>query len=428
MIMPKLLLFSEDKSFFSSIEAGLKDKYELLCLDDISRALDCLDKEKIEIVLIDNDIKKIGGIDALFKIKSKHPKKKTIMLSQKGDITSAVKAAKAGINDFIPKPLDIGNLAESIEKVLASQNTQKNPICFSKEILWLNGISREFLNFIKALEKASMDEKDLVLESDVGIPAKDVAYLIHGIGPNRKKKFSEIDLSSFSRESLEPHFWATIQELLIEPFLDATNEKDMSGTIYLDKFDHISEHFQKSIVEYLKNRQNTSLNKSVKFIMATSNKDIRGFEKISIPKLKERKEDLPLIIDAYINKFSLKYNKEVKGISSRAMNLFVLYDWPGNYRELVCILENCILKSENSFIDVCDIPANSHMAIETSLKKVLSGSDHTLLEAKEKFKKDLYDIALHYGKNNPDLASQFLDIPKTVLFDEIRNLKIKYCL
>lgn len=424
--MPKLLLFSEDKSFFSSIEAGLKDKYELLYLDDITRTLDCLDKEKIEIVFIDNDIKKIGGLDALFKIKRKHPKKKMIMLSQKGDIVSAVKAAKAGINDFIPKPVDIENLILSIEKALSPQKEQRNPVCFQKEILWLNGISQTFLAFIKELEKASHDEKDLVLESGPGISAKDIANLIHNIGPNRKKKFSKIDLSSFGKESLEPHFWAAIQELLIEPFLDAVNEKDLSGTIFLERFDSVSDHFKKSIIEYLKNRQNTSLNKNAKFIIATSNKDIQGFEKIAIPKLSERKEDLPLIIDAYVHKFSLKYNKGIRGVSYAAINLFILYDWPGNYRELECILENCILRSETNFIDVCDIPGNSRMAIETSLKKVLSGSDHTLLEAKEKFKKDLFAITLHYSKYNLDLASQFLDMPKTVLADEIKNLKLKH--
>lgn len=425
MICPKLLLFSEDKSINASIENALKDRYEVICLDDISKTMECLNKEKIEIVFIDNDLKQISGIDALLKIKRQSPKIKLIMLSQKGDINAAVKAAKAGINDFLPKPVEAEKLIESIEKVRSTPQTKKPAICYSKEILWLNGIGRAIQRFISELENASDSENDLILEAGQGISAMQIANLIHDLGKNRRKKINGIDLSSFGKESLEPHFWATVQELLIEPFIDSLNNKDFCGTIYLDKFDLISEHFQKSIIEYLKNRQNSALNKNVKFILSTSKEEIQGFEKISIPKLIERKEDIPLIISAYLEKFSLKYNKEIKGISTQAINFFMLYDWPENYMELEFVLDNSCLKCESGFIDINDVPLDCRMIIDASLKKALTSGNFALLDAKEKFKKDLFGIILDYSKNNSDTASSFLDMPKTALIDEIKNLKLR---
>lgn len=431
--MKKILLFSKDQDLYSSVAQNLeKNEYKVTVLGSLSDAADHIKQKLSDILLIDSDLQQVAP-DELFKtFKSIAPRIKAIVLASTMDVSLAVNSIKAGVFDFLTKPVHFERLKESIENAFISQIPSRTPGQTSARDLWLSGSSAALSEFILKMEEAAVSEKDAVILSLPGVPRRRTGRLLHEKGINSAKRLARLDLSDYSKEGGESVFWPTIKELFLSKDESKGEVREHAGTVFLDNYDGIQPDFKQLLLEYLGARKEQNADRSVKAVLGAAGispedkeKVSKNFEIIYIPSVAERKEDIPALTDVYLKKYCAKYSKQIKGFSADVLNFFMDYEWPGNYKEMENLVESAVLLSGDRYIDMGDIESDLFMLLNVSVKKAVMSGKWELSMAKEIFEKKLIEALIAGSKGDLDRISSMLDMPKTGLVERIKRLGIR---
>ncbi len=434
--MKKVLILEDNPDITGEIKEILGEEYEVKEAKNATEAIDFLQTWLPDIIIQDCDVKGEDSFDVFKRLKSINPYINILMISSTSEIRTAVTAAKMGVSDFLRKPLTAQRFKESVEKTLSTEEILPFKVAALEGAEWLSGGSSVLSEFLKNLEAAARSDLDSILIGERGIPKDIVAELIHKSGRSRNKKYVFLDLISFSKEATEQHFWTTFIELL-EARMDLLEEETV-GTIHLLRFEVLPKHFQISILQFLNKRKKeflANLDKSIKLIISTDKEeDIQNFERVEllspffkliIPPLRERMEDLPILIDSYLNKFSKIYAKVVRGVSTNLLPLMSLYGWPGNYVELENLLLGATLSTKGEIITLHDFQIDSGFVTDTILKKFFSQRILMLEDVRENFEKEVLGLVLEKVGWDESRAATFLDIPKTILQERMKKFGIK---
>jgi len=413
-----ILLIEDDPKVTSQVNEALHDRFEVLAFEKMDGFLHAAKDKPRCVAIIDFDLKETDGILVFKKLKERNPQVRAIMLSSANNIPLAVSAAKLGILEFIRKPLLISDFTRIVEKLAKEEEIQKFSLNGIPNTEWLKGGSPKLLEFEKNIIKYSASAKDLILLAERGIDKKTVARLINQNGLKRLKKLTEIDLSSFVKESLEGHFWATLNELLSIPGMESIKkEEERTGLILIEGFEVISDHFRLSIFDFIKNRSSKpNFNPEVQVIIGLCDDSYRehltGFEIFIVPSLRERKEDLPAIMAEY-----LKNKTNCSAVSYDVLEFVSVYDFPGNYDELENMIKAACAEGEvmsgfnfnrDAFI--------SYLKPQTVL--------NSLNSLRDKFERKYIGLLLKSAKRDIHAVARFLNVPKTVLDERIRDLNL----
>jgi len=285
----------------------------------------------------------------------------------------------------------------------------------------LSGTSEKLMTFLSDFETARTSQQDICLSAERGVDRSLIARLLHKYGPNHKRKFVEFNLASFNRESQEGHFWATLQELLLaKEEASLPEQQELTGTIYFEGGELIPDHFRNSLLEYLnKRRAEARLLKDVRVVLGGGG-DIPGFYKLSIPPLRERKEDLPLIMSALIKNLT----REPVYLSPKVLEFFSYYDFPGNYEELKAHLRGA-LEGKPRELKLAAFMLAAGQLKSAQLKQTLARRSFNLSAVRERFEAELISYVLSAAQGEVAQAARFLDMPRTALAERIKTLGIK---
>lgn len=390
-------------------EAAIKDvighDYNLKIVKDEKGASAFLASHTPDLILIDFDLKKKDGLQIYRELR---PNLRVIMLSASGNIPLAVTATKQGVVDFLRKPINPDELREAVERNIEEPEKR---LCFLDNAGWLRGESVKIREALKGIRAAVKGRRDVVLVGEWGIPLKDAASFIHANGIQSRKKLLVINLASYANENLESHFWTSLKTILAIPDANSLQrEADLCGTLYLENLNSVEESFKESMLSYFKKAK-----KDVQVIFGSRSKEA-GFLNIKLPKIAERKEDLPLLLEYYLKKISIKYNKAVKYISSDLLEYLASYDFPGNYIELEKMIEEAVLSAKGVNLDPKNFPLSNNGLINSSLKKSLS-EDLSLEEAKRGYEKKLFGILMEKMGGEEGAVARFIDLPRSRVKD-----------
>jgi two-component system response regulator AtoC len=431
-----ILLVEDDPNVSRSVRDIMGDEHRIKECKSLDEALKSLGAEPFNLVIFDHDLKSDGGIDGYKKLRRFDPHARVVMMSVLGDIGVAVMAARLGVSDFLKKPLEADKFKETISKNLALYDRGYTLNLEEVQGLgWLKGTSERLLRLFKDVSGVVQGRSDVVIYSERGIDKASIANIIHGAGPFSQRRFVTLDLLSFGREGTESHFWSTIQKLLQGRSSEVTSE-DLTGTIMLNGLEHLSDHFTLSVLDFLKKRRSATdlekIDKGVRIVLTIEDPEklveleaeghLSGLAQIYLPPLRERREDIPLILDAHLSDLSGRRNKSVKNVSSDALKFLVIYDWPGNYRELELLADVAALKSTTGCISLKDLPLDSGALVREHLREWLLESGYSLDNLRRGFEKKLYGIILENVDGDEGRAASFLDLPKTTFSDRARSL------
>ncbi len=420
--MPKktILLIEDDHKTETAVREALRAEYKIDAVKESRAARAYLDEKKPNLVIIDFDLK---GQDGLQVYKDLAPSGKVIMLSISGSIPLAVSAAKLGVAEFLRKPINAAQLKEAVSRNISILEMK---LQWVKGMEWLRGESRKVKELFAKIQKALREGKDMILVGDRGIPKESLAEFIHQNGPKKGRNLASIDLASFSRESLETYFWATVQKLMSLPDpASIRSEENLCGTIYLENLENLDHQFASTIFNFFRERKGRE-DRNIRALLGIYDKNsIRGikideYALIEIPALRERKEDLPYLLDLYLKRSSAKYNKQVSFISSELLDPLASYDYPGNYLELEKMIEGAVLSSASNSLELKNFPFVFKELVQSSLKKGIS-EKLTLDEAKKNLEKNLCRILLEKVNQDNSAAARFLDVPKAVLGSRLES-------
>lgn len=418
--MKKTILLIEDDA---KVEAKIKDilnEYGVEAAAKPEAAAEYLSKNKPDLVILDLDLKGHDGLQLFRQMHSLVPQAKIIILSASNDIPLSVSATKLGAADFLRKPIVAEQLLASVR---GSISAGEEIIVHPARAGWLQGESQGLREMYSGIRRALPAFNNLILFGERGIEKKDVVEFIHANSLKRKRKLQVLDLSSFRRENLETYFWVTVRELMMEPEIGSVqNEEDRVGTLYLENIEDLEESFKLSVFDFFKERKG-KVDREILAIIGVYDKiEVKGYVPVGIPPLRERRDDLPYLISHYLKLYARKHNRPVRGISADLLNFLAAYDFPGNFRELECLIEGAVLLTHSEVLEPMDVPQDIKALTEVAIKKALRGGKG-LEEATREFEGNLYDLLLSKTGGDVAAAARFLDVPRTVVAERIDELR-----
>jgi len=389
----KILVLSNDNTIVSPLK-GSYDVESALSRSDLLKKMG--DRPGI-LAVIDCDVKDLKGLALYKEAKKLSPDSPIIMLSSNATIPEAVESAKLGVSDFIRKPVLAEKLLASVKQNLLMDRSVEIKLRAGAGTEWLLGRGARIRALLKNIEAAISERKNVLFISEPGIDVLRLAKLMRDFSSG-SQKLTTIDMLPFQRENLESIFWTVLQEALID-----------SDIIYFERFSAANEKLQTSILDYIKNK---TLRGQVKLVAGVQSKEVgeifNDWEKINVPNLRDRKEDMPEILAAYIDRYTVKYGKKIEGIGIDVLKIMNNYGWPGNYRELECEIENAVMACESGSLMLKDIQLGSKMVYDN----LQSAQTENLLDFRNNVEKTLVKI-FQKKTGSVDMTANLLDIPKS---------------
>jgi two-component system response regulator HydG len=445
---PKTILIVDDeKSHRLMLRAHLEEEgFQIVEASDGHEAVDLVNERLFDLVLMDIRMPSMDGIEALKRIKEATAATPVIMMTAYGSINSAVEALKAGATDYLTKPLDMDELIFKAKKALHYRQLEEENI-LQKERLGIRfdfssiiGTSLAMKELFETLSMAAPTEATVLLLGESGTGKELVANAIHQNSPRRDKPYVKVNCAALPETLLESELFGH-EKGAFTGAIDKKKgrfERADGGTLFLDEIGEMSPPTQTKILRVLQEREFEAVGgtKTIKVdvrIIAATNKDLAeevrkgGFREdlyyrlnvvpITIPPLRERTEDIPLLAEHFLRIYSDKNKRKIRGFDPGVMHAFIGYSWPGNVRELENIVERTVIMSREDTITLGDLPPG----IATSQGEGDQTPPPTSLRDVER---ETILKTLHQTGGNRTHAAQILGITRKTLQNKIKEYGI----
>src|SRR5213083_1692934 len=401
-LQPTILIVDDEKHTRDGLRRLLEDQYDTYIAEDIRGAMDVLEREQIDLLITDL---RLGGDDGMALIeramKLPHPPI-CIMMTAYGTVDTAVEAMKRGAYDFVTKPLNLDKVEMLIARALASRKMEQENRTLRQQIDERYGLEniigespalREVLDTIRQVAPSSAS---VLIEGESGTGKELAAHAIHNLSRRNKAKFVTVHCAALSPTLLESELFGHekgaftgAHERRLGRF-----EQANGGTIFLDEVAEIPSATQVKLLRVISEERafervggNQTLRADVRLIAAT-NKNLEQLVKegkfrddlyfrlnvvrIVIPPLRERKEDIPILVRGFLRHFCKENQKPLLELAPDAMDALLAYDWPGNIRELRTAIEHGVVMATGPKITLRDLPIAVRQAAREKLPSAIS--------------------------------------------------------
>ncbi len=445
--MAKILVVDDDQGMREFLEIMLtKEGHDVTSAVDATKALNRCKKDHFDLILTDLKMPKVDGIEFLKSVKDVSPETMVILITAYASPETAVSAMKEGAYDYIEKGIDVEELKSIISGALDKKGVGETDALFIKvvedAVSFSNmiGKSRGMLNVYKDIKKVAETPTNVLILGESGTGKELVAKAIHENSPRKKMPFTVVNCGGVPESLLESEFFGHMKGSFTGAHVDKPGlfEIAKNGTIFLDEIGELPPYLQVKLLRVVQEKTfrrvggAEDIKVDVRIISAT-NKNLEKKVKdgsfredlfyrlnvipIHVPPLRERKEDIPVLTKHFIEKYSTAFGKEIKTISSYAMELLMNYPFPGNVRELENIIERSVALETSNII----LPEN--LLISGNIQDVSDFSDVNipddgidLNDEVAKYERCLIEEALKKVKGSKTKAAEML----RVSFDSLR--------
>ncbi|HDQ04671.1 MAG TPA: sigma-54-dependent Fis family transcriptional regulator [Deltaproteobacteria bacterium] len=445
--MAKILVLDDDQGMREFMEIMLaKEGYEVTSAEDPAKAINLCSRKDFDLVITDLRMPKIDGIEFLKKIKDKKPETTVILITAYASGETAVNAMKEGAYDYLEKGASIDELKKIVRSALLKKglvSDKREPKKDAKEeklFFGMVGKSREILKIFATIKKVADTPANILILGESGTGKELVARAIHENSSRAKMPFQAINSGGIPENLLESELFGYMKGSFTGAYADKPGllETAKGGTIFLDEIGELPAVLQVKLLRVVQEKTfrriggADDIKVDVRIISAT-NQNLEDKVKkgefredlyfrlnvipIYMPPLRERKEDIPLLTNHFIEKYAKEFKKEIRTISSYAMELLMNYAFPGNIRELENIIERGVAMESSNII----LPENLVLASESATGESIytwdigeNGID--LNSELEKIEKAIIEKALKKTKGSKTKAAELLKIT----FDSLR--------
>jgi DNA-binding NtrC family response regulator len=442
------ILVADDDPY---IQEALQDRLETLgyrvsLAADGQQALEILEHKDPQLILLDIEMPGMKGLDVLKEIRRRDNDVPVIMITAYGSIDLAVQAMKEGAYDFIPKPFDPGHVALVVEKAMERQRLKGEVQVLSEEIdkryRLVIGTSSKMKEAIDAAKKAAASHSTVLLLGESGTGKELFARAIHNWSERKHRSFVAINCVGLSTTLLESELFGYERGAFTGAQQRKRGKIELAhgGTVFLDEIGDISDELQAKLLRFLQEREfervgGTELIRVDVRIIAATNRQLATAVKeghfredlyyrinvvpILLPSLRDRKDDVPALIQHFIQRFSKESKKHFTTISEEALERLATYDWPGNVRELANIIERAIVLGWPPTIQVEDLPA-AMQAPEADVP-VGDSSYHASVDA---YRRELILRTLAQTQGNRSAAAKALGLERSYFVKLMKGFDI----
>jgi len=445
--MAKILVVDDDQGMRELLDIMLsKEGHKVSCYGDPEKALVRCSKEKYDLVITDLKMPRMDGIAFLKRLKEQEPECQVILITAFASGETALSAMKEGAYDYIEKNFDIDDLKKIIRAALDKKGIKSDDAQFLKDIEdgvafgGMIGKSKEMLKVYGTIKKVAETPANILILGESGTGKELVAKAIHENSPRKDMPFVVINCGGIPENLLESEFFGYMKGSFTGAFTDKAGlfEVASKGTIFLDEIGELPALLQVKLLRVVQEKTfrriggAEDIKVDVRIISATNQilekkvKDGTFREDlyyrlnvipVHLPALRHRKEDIPVLIKYFIEKYAHEFSKDVITISTYALELLMDYPFPGNIRELENIIERCVALETTNII----LPDNLFIGHNTEkeenvLEFNFSETGIQLNEELAKMERQLIQKALVKSKGSKTRAAELLHVS----FDSLR--------
>jgi DNA-binding NtrC family response regulator len=455
-IQPTLLIVDDEKHTRDGLRRLLENDYDVYVASDITSAMNVLEREHVDLLLTDLRLGPEDGMQLIDRALKMPDPPVCIMMTAYGSVDTAVEAMKRGAYDFVTKPLNLDKVEMLISRALRDRKLTEENRTLRQQVDERYGLENivgespalhEVLNTIRQVAPSSAN---VLIEGESGTGKELAAHAIHNLSRRNKAKFVTVHCAALSPTLLESELFGHekgaftgAHERRIGRF-----EQASGGTIFLDEIAEIPLSTQVKLLRVISEERafervggNQTLRADVRLIAAT-NKNLEQSVKegkfrddlyfrlnvvrIVMPPLRDRKDDIPLLVRGFLRLFSKANDKEVIDLTPEAMNALLTYNWPGNVRELRTAIEHGVVMATGPKITVRDLPQSLRQASGATLPRGISpskafGEKSSPLDLHETERKLILQ-ALATTNGNVTAAAKKLGISRRTLHRKINEL------
>jgi DNA-binding NtrC family response regulator len=454
----KILVIDDDPKVSWRLNDGLGKTYEIISAQGGLEGLQMFSKTKPSLVLLDIRMPDINGLEVLDKIKSMDQLTEVIMLSGAGETENVVKSIKKGASEFINKPFDVEEVELHIQSVL-EKNHLKRELDHLKEELraksqyeTLVGDSPQMLQIKAVIEQVADSELTVLIRGESGTGKEIVARLLHSLSSRKNEPFVKVNCAAIPRELLEAELFGYEKGAFTGAFKTKQGRFETAdkGTIFLDEIGDMPLELQSKLLQVLEQYEfmrvgGITTKKVDTRIVCATNRDLNKALKeqtiredlfyrlnevtIGLPPLRERREDIPLLIEHFLQKYNILYDKKYHALSSKTIELLKEYDWPGNVRQLENLIKQVVVREDEGIIqDTIKIPSfhtGSYVAPTPSSPETKSYSlKNRVGDVVAQEEKSLISEVLSKTNWNRRKAAQLLEISYRSLLYKIKEYQL----
>jgi DNA-binding NtrC family response regulator len=450
---PSLLIVEDEKTSREGLRAALEDRFEVFVAEDAAIATRLLEEEHFDVLLTDFRLPNEDGMKLIKRAKSLPKPPVCILMTAYGSEELAVDAMKNGADDYIAKGrLQIDELEMRIARALKQQKLETENVVLKQRLDTRFGMEsiigntpamQEVLELVQAVAPA---RTTVLITGESGTGKELIAKAIHQLSPRKNARMVTVHCAGLSPTLLESELFGHEKGAFTGAHERRIGriEEAQGGTLFFDEIGEIDFATQVKLLRFLGERtfervgSNKTLSADVRIVAAT-NRNLATMVKegafredlyfrlrvveIPMPPLRERKNDIPLLVQAFVNEFSEENGKNVKAVAPEAMDVLLSYSWPGNVRELRTAIEHAVVLARGQMIEVRDLPQNIRIGDDRELGDggdQISG-DFTIKEAE----KQLIIRALKDAQGNRSEAARRVGMSRRTLHRKLHEYQLE---
>ncbi len=444
----RILVVDDDLEMCGLLAEVLREEgFRVSATGDSLEALTLLKREEFDLLITDLKMKGLKGLDLLEEAKKVAPTTPVIIITAFGTVESAIKAMKMGAYDYITKPFQMDELLLTLRKALETRQLRKEVIRLRKEVEsryqfhQIIGKSPPMQKIYDLIERISDTSSNVLITGESGTGKELVAKAIHYSGIRKEGPFIAVNCAAIPEALLESELFGYKKGA----FTDAKSDKKgllfeaHEGTLFLDEITEMPVSLQAKLLRVIETREVRPLGDTNSYavdirIISSSNRDIPSLIElgkfredlyyrlkvidIEMPPLRERKEDIPLLIQSFISRFNQELKKNVSGVSEEALKLLLNYSWPGNVRELENVIQRAITLSRHEEILPEDLPPTLLQKEEEIIFKNALEKKFTLDQLEREYIKR---VLIETG-GNKSKAAEILGLDRKTLYRKLQEL------
>jgi DNA-binding NtrC family response regulator len=460
---PQILIIDDEKNIRDIFSLLLEDYgYEVATAETGGAGIEKARLLEPDVVLLDMNLPDIPGLEVLARLKETQPETGIIIITAFGTIRSAVEATKLGAYAYLEKPVDNEEMLLAVSRLLEVRSLKREVASLRSELTSryrfsnIVGTSARMNSVFQLMEKICRVDGTVLVTGESGTGKELVARAIHFASPRQGGPFIVVNCGAIPRDLIESEFFGHVKGAFTDARTEKTGKFELAneGTIFLDEVGELSQDAQVKLLRALGEREITRVGgtKTIPIdvrVIAATNKDLEeqvrkgAFREdlyfrlavlsLHLPALRERGEDIPLLVEHFIKKYIGELGKDVKGVTDAALALLSAYAWPGNVRELENVVYEAMVMSESGWLDEDALPLRlrtSPPGANAERPDLAGRTPHplkrTVQGVAERTERELILDALRQTGGNRTQAARLLGVSRKTLFNKMTLHRIRW--
>ncbi len=441
----KILIVDDELIVRESMKNWLEEEgWKVETAETAEEAFALLGESEFDLIFLDIKMPGIDGIEMLKRLKSSYAEVDVVMMTAYASINTAVEAMKLGAYDYLVKPFEPEYVSMLVKKILSHRRLERENVKLKERLetalkhVNIIGESEAIKNVLKQIEEVAPTDVPVLITGESGTGKEMVARAIHYASPRRFEPLVVVSCGALPEGLVESELFGYERGAFTGAFYKKKGKFEAAngGTLFLDEIGELNQKMQVDLLRVLQEKEITRIgsNKTIKVdfrVVSATNRDLKEMVKegkfredlfyrlnvynIHIPPLRERKEDIPLLVEHFLNQLRRRMGKNVEGATTQAMNKLMKYEWPGNVRELENAIERAFVMANGRLITTDDLVFLDEEGVEIKTPKGLSLSELEKQHIENVLKECNYNISQ---------AAKILDIDRTTLYNKMKKYGI----